>query len=187
MRPSHCFFISQAFSFDLRIECFFPLLCPLLFLLFIELSLRICPPIRLLPSCFLSLDLRLQESPPLRCYFERILSGQLLLILESAPFFCTKVGLEKCLFLESGPLECCSLACLLGPGPGSPQNIILVMFLSIGLCLDAGTNDRLISGTTGGQFSLNPRPSQRIFSLKDGDVSRIGEDLPVVGKHNIAK
>ena len=64
--------------------------------------------------------------------------------------------MEKCLFLESGALEGCSLACLVCLGPGSPQNIILVGFLSVCLCLDAGTNDRLVSRTADSQLGLDP-------------------------------
>lgn len=101
----------------------------------------------------------------------RILGGQFLLILESAPFFCSEVGLQKCLFLESGALESCPLARLISLGPGSPQNIILVGFLGMHLCLDAGPEDRLVGRTIGSKLGLDPRASQCVFSLKDGDVS----------------
>lgn len=172
MRSPHEFLVGQAFGFDLSIKGFLSLLRPLLFILFFKLSLRICPAIGLLPSRLLRLNLGLQESPSLGCHFERILGGQLLLILESAPFFRAEVGLQKCLFLESGALESCSLARLFSLGPGSPQNIILVGFLGIGLCLDAGSNDHLVGRTTGSKLGLDPRASQRVFSLKDGEMSK---------------
>lgn len=94
------------------------------------------------------------------------------MILEPAPFFCAKVGLQKCLFLESGALESCSLACLFSLGPGSPQNIILVGFFSIGLCLNAGSNNRLVGRTTCSKLGLNPRAPQCVFSLKDREMSK---------------
>lgn len=87
LRPPHEFLIGQSFGLDLCLKGFLSLLGPLLFLHFIELSLRICSAIGLLSSCLLRLDLRLQESPSFGCYFQGVLGCQLLLVLEPAPFF----------------------------------------------------------------------------------------------------